>query len=260
MAVVRFDTYRASSYLVWQLKHAGAYILDDGGDIILVRLPDGQQVSIHLIESIMPPYEVRSILSYNEANKASTLFILWADMLLPPDGHVIELQPWEAPLLAIYQNRIFAWETFGPEIFIFAVHYQPDGRYYSIRYGETLNMRHMHTETRQTFVPGFTGVWRVAAFADRQHHHHSHSTGDGGARVGNDGRSSAPIGGTLEPFYVLLQVDADADREEIKLAYRRLARKYHPDLNKSPDATKQMQAINEAYQKLLATMTEDDED
>jgi len=216
----------------------------------------------------MPPYEVRSILSYNEANKASTLFILWADMLLPPDGHVIELQPWEAPLLAIYQNRIFAWETFGPEIFIFAVHYQPDGRYYSIRYGETLNMRHMHTETRQTFVPGFTGVWRVAAFADRQHHHHSHATGDhhshatgdGGARVGNDGRSSAPIGGTLEPFYVLLQVDADADREEIKLAYRRLARKYHPDLNKSPDATRQMQAINEAYQKLLATMTEDDED
>jgi hypothetical protein len=252
MAVVRFDTYRASSYLVWQLKHAGAHVLDDGGDIILVRLADGQQVSIHLIESIMPPYEVRSILSYNEANKAATLFILWADMLLPPDGHIIEVQEWELPLLAIYQNRIFAWETFGPEIFIFAVHYQPDGRYYDIRYGETLNMRHMHTETRQTYVPGFTGVWRVAAFADR--HQQAHTAGEGGARVGNDGRSSAPLGGTLESFYVLLQVDAGASREDIKFAYRRLARKYHPDLNKSPDATKQMQAINEAYQKLLATM------
>jgi hypothetical protein len=254
MAVVRFDTYRASSYLVWQLKHAGAHILDDGGDIILVRLPDGQQVSIHLIESIMPPYEVRSVLSYNEANNAATLFILWADMLLPPDGHVIEAQEWEVPLLAIYQNRIFAWETFGPEIFIFAVHYQPDGRYYAIRYGETLNMRHMHTETRQTFVPGFTGVWRVAAFTERQHH----AQPGEGARVGNDGRSSAPIGGTLESFYLLLQVDADASRDDIKFAYRRLARKYHPDLNKSPDATRQMQAINEAYQKLLATL--DDEE
>lgn len=34
---------------------------------------------------------------------------------------------------------------------------------------------------------------------------------------------------------------------EIKKAYRRMARKYHPDVNKSPDATDQMKKINAAY-------------
>ena len=37
---------------------------------------------------------------------------------------------------------------------------------------------------------------------------------------------------------------------EIKLAYRKKAKKYHPDLNKSPDATEMFQRINEAYEFL----------
>jgi DnaJ-class molecular chaperone len=34
---------------------------------------------------------------------------------------------------------------------------------------------------------------------------------------------------------------------EIKAAYRRMARKYHPDVNPSPDATEQMKKINAAF-------------
>lgn len=34
---------------------------------------------------------------------------------------------------------------------------------------------------------------------------------------------------------------------EIKKAYRRMAMKYHPDVNKAPDATEQMKKINAAY-------------
>ena len=48
-------------------------------------------------------------------------------------------------------------------------------------------------------------------------------------------------------YYKILQVDPEAESEVVIAAYKRLALKYHPDTNKSPDATAQMQAINEAY-------------
>lgn len=46
----------------------------------------------------------------------------------------------------------------------------------------------------------------------------------------------------------LLGVSYDADKYEIKLAYRQKAKEYHPDLNKSPDATAMFQKINSAYE------------
>ena len=48
----------------------------------------------------------------------------------------------------------------------------------------------------------------------------------------------------------ILGVPTDADLNKIKLAYRRQAKRYHPDLNKDPQATRQFQAINEAYEFL----------
>jgi curved DNA-binding protein CbpA len=47
--------------------------------------------------------------------------------------------------------------------------------------------------------------------------------------------------------YKTLQVDPEADPEVIQAAYRRLARKYHPDVMPGPEAAKRMVAINRAW-------------
>jgi curved DNA-binding protein CbpA len=47
--------------------------------------------------------------------------------------------------------------------------------------------------------------------------------------------------------YKVLQVDHEAEDEVIQAAYRRLARKYHPDLAVGPDASPRMAAINAAW-------------
>lgn len=51
-------------------------------------------------------------------------------------------------------------------------------------------------------------------------------------------------------YYEVLGIPRNATQEEIKKAYRRLARKYHPDFNKDPDAQEKFKEINEAYQVL----------
>ena len=55
---------------------------------------------------------------------------------------------------------------------------------------------------------------------------------------------------TLESHYAVLQVDPAAEQEVIEAAYRRLSRKYHPDVNSSPEASERMRAINQAYATL----------
>jgi curved DNA-binding protein CbpA len=56
--------------------------------------------------------------------------------------------------------------------------------------------------------------------------------------------------GNMEDFYKILQVHADAEDDMIQNAYRRLCKKYHPDLNRTPMAADAMVRINRAYETL----------
>lgn len=58
---------------------------------------------------------------------------------------------------------------------------------------------------------------------------------------------------TQRDYYELLGISRDADEEQIKRAYRKLARRYHPDLNpENTDwATVMFQQIQEAYEILI---------
>ena len=52
-------------------------------------------------------------------------------------------------------------------------------------------------------------------------------------------------------YYEILEIEEDASQEDIKLAYRRLAKKLHPDLNKTdPKAKEKFIELHEAYDTL----------
>ena len=59
----------------------------------------------------------------------------------------------------------------------------------------------------------------------------------------------------MADFYDLLGVGRDADADTLKRAYRRLARQYHPDINKDPGAEDRFKEIGRAYEVLSDPQT-----
>jgi len=55
----------------------------------------------------------------------------------------------------------------------------------------------------------------------------------------------------MDKYRLILEVDENAGSDEIKKAYRRLAKLYHPDVNNSPNANQKFIEITEAYENLL---------
>jgi len=57
----------------------------------------------------------------------------------------------------------------------------------------------------------------------------------------------------FKDYYKVLGVEAGAGEAEIKAAYRRLARKFHPDVSKEAGAEEKFKSVNEAYEVLRDT-------
>src|SRR5690348_894005 len=51
-------------------------------------------------------------------------------------------------------------------------------------------------------------------------------------------------------YYAILGVSREAQEDDIKRAYRKLARKYHPDVSKEPQAEERFKEVQEAYEVL----------
>ncbi len=55
----------------------------------------------------------------------------------------------------------------------------------------------------------------------------------------------------MSDFYEILGIDRNATKDEIKAAFRKKARQYHPDVNKAPDAEEKFKELGKAYETLM---------
>ena len=58
----------------------------------------------------------------------------------------------------------------------------------------------------------------------------------------------------FKDYYEIMGVARDASQDEIKRAYRKLARKYHPDVSKEADAETRFKEVGEAYEVLKLSL------
>jgi hypothetical protein len=237
--MVRFDTYRLSAYIVDLLQNSPSvsHIIHDGGDIIQIELKGGVVVSLYLIEAAISTQTIHTLYSDNTAQGVATLLILWRDLLLPQDGQPSEMTDWMNLILKLHDGMIYAYDPYGPDLFIFPIYFDGHGAERIARYGADLDLTTLHG--------GMIDGWRVASFnraqAKQQAHGHAHH---------HNAHIVRPS--TVDDDYHALGISRGASREGVKRAFRRLARVYHPDVNKHPNALQQMQRLNEAYQHVLA--------
>ncbi len=240
MGSIRYETAYASACLVEELNYSGsmARMLHNGIDIVLFETPTGEAVSVHFIDSGLPVYEIRSILTDNAAKDRYTLFVLWADMMLPRHGEHYVADDWMEALYTLYHDTIYAYEIIDGEPFIFPVFFRGVGLRREIEFGTAVHYRHLTCRQVQTHLAGLQGEWRVADF--------------GGARgTAHDPVVEARQRSELHAYYLLLGIEPGDSRETIKKAYRLLARRLHPDVNPDADSNEQMRQLNHAYLKLM---------
>lgn len=88
----------------------------------------------------------------------------------------------------------------------------------------------------------------------QQWYQQNYQGGYGGFNQGSHGHDFNNTGFDFKNKYErscdLLGVEYDADKSQIKSAYRRKAKEFHPDLNKAPDSTKIFQEITAAHEFL----------
>lgn len=233
---MRFDTHRVSAFLVSELQRARPHVevTDHGGDIIHARLANGDMVYIYLIENPITVYEIRSIVEPNSARGVSSLFILWGELLLPAEGLRYRPDDWMAAFLALHGEKIYGFDPYlAEEHYIFPVYFEGSGHERVTRYGSPIHAGQLNWVTVETRLPGLIGQWKVADFEPRRP-----------LREPED---------AMHVFYTLLGLSRKrpTTREQVKRAYRRAARRLHPDVNAAHDATAQMQRLNDAYIRVL---------
>ncbi|ESW35653.1 hypothetical protein PHAVU_001G252900 [Phaseolus vulgaris] len=119
---------------------------------------------------------------------------------------------------------------------------------------------------RPQIFAGSTGMGKIASFKNNVSSklnfmaapHSSFFSGDSSRALFDKGslqnlhgrRGSRLIVRADADYYSVLGVSKNSSKSEIKSAYRKLARSYHPDVNKEPDAEKKFKEISNAYEVL----------
>lgn len=241
---MRFDTHRISAYLVEEFQKAKLDVMIDDGDLKHVRTATGETAAIYLVETALPTSELRYLVEANTADNMYTMFILWAELLMPANGTRYKPHDYMSALLALHGEKIYAFDPYGGDQLVFPVHFEREHGQQTrkIRYGEPVLARRLTCHQVKVTAPGLEGVWRIADFESRA-----------GAQPAN-GRVSIhdPLYAQLVLLGVERKATPEATRIAVKRAYRKLARQYHPDLNKHADAADMMRKINQAYETILA--------
>ncbi len=242
MARIRFETAAASAVLVNELDAAGQIrrMLHNGIDIVLFESVSAGRISMHFIDSSIPVYEIEHILEANAAQDTATLFVLWADMMLPAHNQRYHADDWMEILFTLYGDCIYAYDQWGSESFVFPIYFRGSGPLRVAEHGTVLHFEHLGARIVKTHLAGFVGTWRVADFG-------------GTSGAAHDPDRALALDAELAAAYVLLAAAPENSAEAIKRAFRLLARRLHPDVNASPDAHEDMQRLNAAYARIAAS-------
>lgn len=258
------NTVESLYILAHQLKETqtlkSVRVVDDR--FILIQTFSDDLVVIYLINVELSLKDIKKALADNTAKNVFSLFII-AEDLLPADGDTVEFMSYLKTLHTVYHEKIYAYQMSEDGIVIFPVRFRAksQGADYQALYRAPINIGDLSVEYVETGYP-ISGFWATAHFHQKQGQADQSSQqrpfGDyfyqqqqQHQRPHSEPPRKHPRNLALRHFYQILGLTLHADEEEIRVAYRQLARQYHPDLNTAPHAKERMQEINLAYREIM---------
>jgi DnaJ-like protein len=211
----------------------------DEGAFVVSQSPHGfdEDIAVYLLAGELSVEFIKKAVNGNTRSDIHTLFIISSD-LLPPDGASAQSDEGLRLLLDLYGGKVYAYHVDAREVTIFPVFVGT-----TVTYGKPVNIGDISSDYAELRTSKhIRGFRKIAGFTAQHSQSSSSSSSNAAPRRVYD---------PLKQFYDLLDVPLTASEDEIKKAYRQKARQHHPDADPSPDATTKMQAINEAYGKII---------
>jgi hypothetical protein len=226
---------------------------------VLLKLANGNLVVIFPLDMELPVSDIKKALASNTPRGIHTLFLL-DEALFPDEGDIIRPGPYFAALHTVYHEKIYAYRLDKHAIEIFPVQFtwQGESKKRRVVYRSPVELGDLRCEFIDTSFPHIKGFWATISFQarvkwepnysyfERRRQHQQRQSNQHTGNVAQKLNSHA-----LKRYYTLLNVEIDASVEQIRRAYHQQARRYHPDLNPTPQAKEYMQAINQAYHEIL---------
>lgn len=237
---MRFDTQNAGHFLVDCLHNSGVVqkVLIDGSDIVLLQLISGHRIMLYLIDSSITSAEIRHNLQENTKNNIYTLYFFWCDLMLPPNQQYYIIDDWMRLLVQLHNSKLYGFNVMGKNAYFFPVYFQGPGKRRYINFGDDIDYETLGCLDMKL---GQTN-WKIAGFLNSEQD--------------NQYRKNF-LKPTLAPYFDLFELPYSADIHDVKTAYRRMARLFHPDLNPTRDTTEQMKKINDAYTHIIRLLKND---
>lgn len=218
---------------------------------LLIKTTTEMTAVVFLIDSPLSTRALQQALKNNTVNTIHSLFIL-AEPLLPSDGTKAVLPPYLGLLQTLYHQKLYGYRVEDGRLVIFSVQLRADGNKAAKHavYHPPIALDDFACGYIETGYP-LRGFWATAFFAPKVEWELPDPN-----QARHNSLAQAPARGVMRQHYELLGVPYDADIEQIKQAYRQLARQYHPDYNADTNANSLMQAINQAYRELMRKFEE----
>lgn len=200
-----------------------------------VRMRLGEKVVIYVEDDVPSAATLKTWFERNTLASMHTLVIVAQDAL-PRSGARMGSQDGALKLLAdIYGGKVYAYRSRGASVTVFPVYLEDDGR---VVHGAPVDLADLSCDYTLVHSKVLDGVCGIANF-DRRYYN------------AEDSACHAARLNPLQPYYDVLELPCDASPDAVKRAYREKAQQNHPDRDPSPDATRRMQRINEAYQEIM---------
>lgn len=240
---------------------------------LVVNTWNGVKINIHLVDEPLKARHMRRQLQEATNIGTGTLYVV-ADTLLPKDNVRTLPDEWLLAVHALSGERIYGYQTVSSQYQLIQVHFEPVSglNAWEVQYGPAVHLERLRFYRASTKPRSIKGDWLVADFDTacfwKENDYRNHrerlmrerrrtagttwQTWSGFQTWANDtpNAASSPMRTYLDMCYDILGLPSGADRDTVKMAFRKLAREVHPDTSQLPkeEAEARFKALTSAYE------------